>query len=88
MPPIAYNGVHHVDTIPRLRGARHVCPAAGAYRDGRTAGRAGPPVDLAGPPCAVSRYGRLRAADAWPEALDDPGAGQMRHLKVLMLSRP
>jgi hypothetical protein len=24
----------------------------------------------------------------WPEALDDPGAGQMRHLKALMLSRP
>jgi hypothetical protein len=26
--------------------------------------------------------------NSWPEAIDDPGAGQMRHLKALVLSRP
>lgn len=32
--------------------------------------------------------GSYAPRNSWPEALDDPGAGQMRHLKALMLSRP
>ena len=37
---------------------------------------------------AAAGKGDYSPRNFWPEALDDPGAGQMRHLKALMLSRP
>jgi hypothetical protein len=37
---------------------------------------------------AAAGSGSYTPRNFWPEALDDPGAGQMRHLKALMLSRP
>jgi hypothetical protein len=37
---------------------------------------------------ADSGAGSYSPRNFWREALDDPGAGQMRHLKALMLSRP
>jgi hypothetical protein len=37
---------------------------------------------------APPRTGVIHARTPWPKALDLPGAGQMQHLKALMLSRP
>lgn len=55
---------------------------AGAF--GHTYGHASI-MQMRKPSDARSPYG---AAKTWDRAIDDPGAGQMRHLKSLILSRP
>jgi hypothetical protein len=37
---------------------------------------------------ASAGAGSYAPRNSWPQALDDPGAGQMQHLKALVLSRP